>query len=1073
MRNNYTPSVNIIRDTDREVTYIPTPNAKRTVSQIIDDFRNGTRSFNLIGSYGTGKSSFLLALEQSLRGVRPYFNVPFIKDQSFGTLKIVGSYDSIIESFASQLGVTASVDITGNVFTELIRLYKNLGSNPLLFIVIDEFGKLLEYAAQNKPERELYFIQQLAELANDTRYNLVLITTIHQSFESYGFSLSDSQRQEWTKVKGRFRDVTFNEPVEQLLYLASEHIEKVRKSEVTQDKLESALKLFFKSKAFNYNEGFSKDLNLKVYPLDLISANTLTLALQRYGQNERSLFSFLESTDHTSFAHHNTLQDPFYNLANVYDYLHFNFYSYLTSRFNNDFAAWASIKSSLEIVEREFTEDLLSYTKLIKAIGLLNVFAASGAILDKDFWISYASLCLGIKDGDDLLSKLETKKIILYRNYSHKYILFEGTDLDIQAAMKEAVGKVSDITNIQPVLSKYISLPPVLAKAESYRKGTPRAFEFVISEFPIDTEPMGEIDGFVNLIFNENLSLQDLRDTSSDQKEAILYAYYKNSAEIKKLLLDIEKSKKVLEENQGDRVAKRELTVIIEHQKKLLNHYLIDNLYSKGSEVIWCWKGERVELNSKKDFNAHLSAICVDVYADAPTFKNELVNKHKVSSAIHTAKKSLFAALVQNYNKEDLNFTQGKFPPEKTIFITLLKVNGLAAFGKDPNSEITVNNDSSFKAVWSYCNNFLNTAKKEKTNLKGLVEGLGKRPFKLKDGLISLWLPIFLYIKRHDFALFSKDGYIPELTEQTLELISKDPQDYSIKAFDLEGVKLDLFNGYRELLNQETREIFSNQAFIETIKPFLTFYRQLPDYSKNTNKLSPEALAIREAINKSRDPEETFFIDFPVALGMSTEQLLDNPASLNQYVPKLQEAITELRVSYDALINRVEGFILDDIIGSNIPFIEYKTLLQKRFKKLKKHLLVNHQKTFVQRVGSEIDDRKAWLESLCQAVIGKPLSTISDQDEVQLYKKFDTLILDLDSLTEISKEDINDETEEVLGFQFNTFVDGIKKSLVRLPKDKTSEINSIKQSFEKSLSDDRRLNIAALAKLLKELIQNG
>ncbi|NEM99762.1 hypothetical protein GXP69_18875, partial [Pontibacter sp. BT327] len=396
--------------------------------------------------------------------------------------------------------------------------------------------------------------------------------------------------------------------------------------------------------------------------------------------------------------------------------------------------------------------------------------------------ISYASLCLGIKNAETLLSSLESKKIILYRNYSHKYILFEGTDLDIQAAMNEAVGKVNDITNIQPVLSKYISLPPVLAKAESYKKGTPRAFKFVISELPIDTEPIGEVDGIVNLIFNENLSLQELQDNSSRQKEAILYAYYKNSAEIKKLLLDIEKSKKVLEENQSDRVAKRELTVIIEHQKKLLNHYLIDNLYSKGSEVIWYWKGKKIDVSSKKDFNTHLSTICADVYPDTPTFKNELVNKHKVSTAIHTAKKSLFAALVQNYNIENLDFAKDKFPAEKTIFITLLKVNGLAAFGKKPSSEITVDNDSSFKAVWGYCNNFLDKAKKEKTNLRGLVEGLSKRPFKLKDGLISLWVPIFLFIKRHDFALFGKDGYIPELTEQTLELISKDPQDYFIKS---------------------------------------------------------------------------------------------------------------------------------------------------------------------------------------------------------------------------------------------------------------------------------------------------
>ena len=34
--------------------------------------------------------------------------------------------------------------------------------------------------------------------------------------------------------------------------------------------------------------------------------------------------------------------------------------------------------------------------------------------------------------------ELEKKKIILFRNYSKRYVLFEGTDLDIQSALIEA-----------------------------------------------------------------------------------------------------------------------------------------------------------------------------------------------------------------------------------------------------------------------------------------------------------------------------------------------------------------------------------------------------------------------------------------------------------------------------------------------------------------------------------------------------------------------------------------------------------------------------------------------------------
>lgn len=47
---------------------------------------------------------------------------------------------------------------------------------------------------------------------------------MHQSFESYAYALTSTQKQEWTKVKGRFREITFNEPVEQLLFLASEYV---------------------------------------------------------------------------------------------------------------------------------------------------------------------------------------------------------------------------------------------------------------------------------------------------------------------------------------------------------------------------------------------------------------------------------------------------------------------------------------------------------------------------------------------------------------------------------------------------------------------------------------------------------------------------------------------------------------------------------------------------------------------------------------------------------------------------------------------------------------------------------
>lgn len=62
----YTLSINIEHSTFDPESYIVTPNALGVVGRIIDAFNIGIHSFNIIGSYGTGKSSFLLALEDSL-----------------------------------------------------------------------------------------------------------------------------------------------------------------------------------------------------------------------------------------------------------------------------------------------------------------------------------------------------------------------------------------------------------------------------------------------------------------------------------------------------------------------------------------------------------------------------------------------------------------------------------------------------------------------------------------------------------------------------------------------------------------------------------------------------------------------------------------------------------------------------------------------------------------------------------------------------------------------------------------------------------------------------------------------
>jgi hypothetical protein len=94
-------------------------------------------------------------------------------------------------------------------------------------------------------------------------------------------------------------------------------------------------------------------------------------------------------------------------------------------------------------------------------------------------------------------------------------------------------------------------------------------------------------------------------------------------------------------------------------------------------------------------------------------------------------------------------------------------------------------------------------------------------------------------------------------------------------------------------------------------------------------------------------------------------------------------------------------------------------------------MLLSNQKTFVQRLDSPLDDRKAWLNSIVQAVTGKTLETFSDEDEILLYEKFKAMILELDSLTKISKMDIDESKEEVIGVKIANNYLGIPLPLLR------------------------------------------
>ena len=431
MAKTFSLSANIENGFAEGMQYLVTPNAQNAIHNIVNDFRSGIHSFTIIGSYGTGKSSFLLALESDLQktGKQKYLlEAKNLSDaKSFEIMNIVGDYAEMSTLLSKALNVegntTSILDSLKNYYTQCQKKGK------FLLIVVDEFGKVLEHAAKNNPEKELYFLQKLSELVNVPARKMMLLTTLHQNFGAYAKGLTEAQANEWTKVKGRFKEITFVEPVEQLLYLASAQLREER----TVSDAENAKSLFELAKETRYvSKDFPLETAIQLYPLDLFSAYTITTAIQRYGQNERSLFSYLASQEPHGFQEHcrrdAAVDNGFVRLHDIADYLLTNMTATLVQR--------PVARILLETLEHGGNELTPLQSQALRTVGILNVLGA-GAPLKATESILAASLAQS-RDVPETLQGLRRRELLTFRQLDQSFRLWEGGGIDIEALLQKA-----------------------------------------------------------------------------------------------------------------------------------------------------------------------------------------------------------------------------------------------------------------------------------------------------------------------------------------------------------------------------------------------------------------------------------------------------------------------------------------------------------------------------------------------------------------------------------------------------------------------------------------------------------
>jgi hypothetical protein len=154
--------------------------------------------------------------------------------------------------------------------------------------------------------------------------------------------------------------------------------------------------------------------------------------------------------------------------------------------------------------------------------------------------------------------------------------------------------------------------------------------------------------------------------------------------------------------------------------------------------------------------------------------------------------------------------------------------------------------------------------------------------------------------------------------------------------------------------------------------------------------------------------------DLPKTLGYDDEKLHDKD-SMQAYCSVIQRAVRELRGCYNQLIDRIEENLIDRLGFESGEYSEYIQEIHKRLSKLKPHVLTPRQKEFYQHAMTHFDKRNEWYQSICYAVLDKPLERLSDEEEPKLHDDLVFLFKECEQKAILS-ESLNykiDETEEL------------------------------------------------------------
>jgi len=612
-------------------------------------------------------------------------------------------------------------------------------------IVWDEFGRHLEGIVNEGRSRELDAVQRLAEWAVRVREPSASLTLLlHQNLLAYATVLNQTSRNEWRKIEGRFEQLRFVEDSQELYGLAATVISERRPEGVRPPKEAVLRRVARGAIAAGWFDGMSDEGHVagllgSAYPVSAAALHVLPRLVARIGQNERSLFGFIDSAD---------LSRPI-GMEEVYQ------------GFSDAMRADVGIGGS----HRRWVETETARSRAADGVEREALTAACLLQMGVDGErrrLARAALETAVSSRDGVsvdraaqaVEALVSRKLLLHRKLNDDVSIWHGADVDLASRVRDERARRMEGFDLLTFLETQHPAPFVRPTGHNLKFGTARYLtgRYVrASDVGAGAAPPAADQGrsewgqvyYVLADSAEELDRARRRVEAgwpgTDRALVVLpsepISVFEAALEIDALVA-LQADSSLEGEDPLVRQELTELLAIARRQLAVLLHRLTTD---RPTTAEWWRAGARLRVNRDQPAGVAASALLDTLYPQTPRIVNDQLMRNRLSRQMETARVRVLTRILERggdarlgYREEELTSAEG------SVLKTVLEETGLYSSEGDAGRFAAPEElrDPGLRAAWAIVADLFRTPGRK--SLAGIVCTLSAPPIGLPAGVLPL-----------------------------------------------------------------------------------------------------------------------------------------------------------------------------------------------------------------------------------------------------------------------------------------------------------------------------------------------